>query len=133
MFQYISNNLIIIIFCLFIIIILYIKIDRSDNKEYEIIKTIKIILYYDSSNDINLSFIDSIWKQLSTKYYNKFNFNQIDIYKNKYFTNYNFYAIETTTPIIYVLGENDIIYKYNRQLTFNDIENFIITCSSLIY
>ena len=134
MLQYFSTmaNFTMVIFCLIFVCTLSLQKEStnsivSNNKNYQL----KIILYYNGSNDINLTFVDTAWKQLIFKY-NKSNvisFGQVDIYKNKYFNDYIF----ESTPTLYVtIHDLNLIYKYNGQLTFNDIEHFMMVLGSLI-
>jgi hypothetical protein len=121
------TNLSIALFCLIFIYILSIKQESttiknfSKNTNYKL----KITLYYNGSNDVNLTFVDGIWKQLIFKY-NKsplIYFSQQNIHKNKYFNNYTF---ESTPSIFISIDEHNLIYKYNGPLTFSDIEHFIM-------
>jgi hypothetical protein len=123
-----ANILIKLLFIIVVILIFSLKKDDThvSNNAYP---KFKIILYYDGSNEINLRFIDSIWKEITYKYITSgiLSFAQININNNKYYKNYIF----NSSPNLYILNnDQNIIYKYNGQYTFNPIDKFIVDCVS---
>ena len=91
-------------------------------------KNIKIILYYSSDKEICLKFIDTIWKQIIDKYRN-INFVEIDVYKNKKYSDIYFNEL----PKIYMINENqNIVSPYINYLDFNNIENFLVKSQEII-
>lgn len=129
----IYSNFFIALLCLIFIYILSRKQDQSPiiNENSHKKTHFKMILYYDSFNQLNLTFLESTWKQIIFKYnkYSSFSFSHIDIYKNKYFKNYVF---ESSPTIYIIIDDHNLIYKYNGDMTFNTIENFMMMIGSLI-
>jgi len=113
---------------LFIIIIIFISIKNTNEKKKMDSKNIKIILYYSSDKEICLKFIDTIWKQIIDKYRN-INFVEIDVYKNKKYSDIYFNEL----PKIYMINENqNIVSPYINYLDFNNIENFLVKSQEII-
>lgn len=124
MLHYFSTiiKFLIVLFCL---IFIHISSTTANNAEKKIDNTVKIMLYYNSSNTINLTFLDTIWKQLLFKYnkYPQITFTHTDIFQNKYFENY---AFESTPTIYIIINHLNLIYKFKGTLTFDNIEHFIM-------
>jgi len=87
---------------------------------------IKIILYYNSDKDVCIKFIDTIWREITNKYKN-INFVEVDVNKNKKYTDIYFDEL----PKIYMINSDEnIINEYTKYLSYNNLDKFIITSNN---
>ena len=120
---------------LFIIIICFLSIKKINKYvkyvKPETSKEIKIILYYDSNNEICLNFLDTIWRRLINKHKNNndIKFIEININNNKRYSDQDFKEL----PKIYMINNSEnIINPYTEYLSYDGMENFIIRSYEMV-